>query len=135
MEETFIVIKPDAVRRNLVGKILSRFEESGFSILKVDFLTMTKNQAQDLYSIHRGSGFYENLIEFMTQGPSLVVLMGREGAVMRARYMIGAISPSHGTSLPGSIRGDYATSISENVIHASDSISRANHESSIFFGE
>ncbi len=133
VERTFVMIKPDAVYRRLIGKIIERLERSGLKLVAMKFLRMSREQAEALYKVHEGKPFYESLIEYVTSGP--VVVMIREGpkAIEIVRKLIGATDPSK--AAPGTIRGDFALSISYNVIHASDSEESYEYEHKIFFSE
>ncbi|MEM0365932.1 MAG: nucleoside-diphosphate kinase [Acidilobaceae archaeon] len=119
IERTLIVIKPDAVRRGLVGEIISRFEKKGFKIRALKMLWMTREQAEEFYSVHRGKGFYEELVKFASSGPIVALIIEGDSAINVARQMIGVTDGRK--AQPGTIRGDYSLSILENVIHASDS--------------
>ncbi|MEM0490966.1 MAG: nucleoside-diphosphate kinase [Acidilobaceae archaeon] len=119
IERTLIVIKPDAVRRGLVGEIISRFEKKGFKIRALKMLWMTREQAEEFYSVHRGKGFYEELVKFASSGPIVALIIEGDSAISVARQMIGVTDGRK--AQPGTIRGDYSLSILENVIHASDS--------------
>lgn len=132
---TLVVIKPDAVKRGFVGEIISRFENKGFEIQEAKFLSITESQAEYLYSVHQHKEFYKNLINFMIKGQSLVMILGRYDAVMTARRLTGAIGPDGLSSEPGTIRGDFATGVTENVIHSSDRYDRAAYEAFAFFNE
>ncbi|MEM1685351.1 MAG: nucleoside-diphosphate kinase [Acidilobaceae archaeon] len=119
IERTLIVIKPDAVRRGLVGEIISRFEKKGFKIRALKMLWMTREQAEEFYSVHRGKDFYEELVKFASSGPIVALIIEGDSAINVARQMIGVTDGRK--AQPGTIRGDYSLSILENVIHASDS--------------
>jgi nucleoside-diphosphate kinase len=131
IEKTLILIKPDGVRRGLIGEIITRFERKGFKIKALKMLWFTREKAEEFYSVHRGKPFFESLIEFMTSGPVVAMVIEGDSAVRVARLMIG---PTDGREAPpGTIRGDYALSKSQNVIHASDSLESAEREISIVF--
>ena len=131
VERTFIMIKPDGVNRGLVGDIISRFERKGFKIVALKMLKMTREEAEELYSVHRGKPFYDSLVDFVTSGPVVVMIIEGESAISVARTMIG---PTDGRKAPpGTIRGDYSLSIQENIIHASDSQESYEREHRIFF--
>lgn len=130
---TFVLIKPDAVRRGLVGEILSRFERKGLRIRGLKMLKMSRELAERLYEAHRGKDFYGPLVDFMTSGPVVAVVLEGESAVEVVRTMIG---PTDGTKAPpGTIRGDYSLSTRENLVHASDSRESAEREIKLFFRE
>lgn len=131
MERTVVIIKPDGVRRGLVGEILSRFEKKGFKIRALKMIRLSREQAEKLYDIHFGKSFFNDLVNYMTSGPVVAVILEGDNAVNAVRLMIG---PTDGSKAPpGTIRGDYSLSIRENVIHASDSIERVEHEISVIF--
>jgi len=131
LERTIVIIKPDGVRRGLVGEILSRFEKKGFKIRALKMIRLSREQAEKLYDIHFGKSFFNDLVNYMTSGPVVAVILEGDNAVNAVRLMIG---PTDGSKAPpGTIRGDYSLSIRENVIHASDSIDRVEHEVSVIF--
>jgi nucleoside-diphosphate kinase len=126
-----VIIKPDGVRRGLVGEILSRFERKGFKIRALKMIRLSREQAEKLYDIHFGKSFFNDLVNYMTSGPVVAVILEGDNAVNAVRLMIG---PTDGSKAPpGTIRGDYSLSIRENVIHASDSIERVEHEVNVIF--
>lgn len=133
MERTLIIIKPDAVKRGLVGEILSRFEKRGFNIIKLEMMNLSMEKARSLYSVHINKPFFKNLIEFITSGPVVPVLIEGVNACEEARRMIGPTNPANASS--GTIRGDFASSITENVIHASDSPETFLREEKVIFGQ
>lgn len=126
-----IIIKPDGVKRGLVGEVIRRLEMKGFRILKLKMLKLSRDCAEKLYDVHRGKSFYEDLVAFMTSGPVVALLIEGEEAVEVVRTMIG---PTDGRKAPpGTIRGDYSTSVLENIVHAADSEERAHYEASVVF--
>lgn len=127
------MIKPDAVRRGLVGEILSRFERKGFKILGLKMVKMTREMAEELYSPHRDKHFFSDLITFSISGPVVVMVIEGNNAVEVTRLMIGATDARK--AAPGTIRGDYGLDIQENLIHASDSKESFEREYKIFFKE
>lgn len=132
-ERTLVLIKPDGVRRGLIGEIISRFEKKGLKIKALKMIKFTREQAEEFYSVHKGKHFFESLIEFITSGPVVAMILEGDSAIKVVRLMIG---PTDGREAPpGTIRGDYALSKSENVIHASDSLESAKREISILFRE
>ena len=138
MNRTFVMIKPDAVKRLLIGKILNRFEEDpGISIKTMKMMTLPRSLAEKNYAEHEGKEFYDNLINFVTSGPVVPMLLEGEGIIKKVRDMIGATDPAKAD--PGTIRGDFkenpVKSVTENMIHASDSVEAAIREISLFFGE
>ena len=134
MNRTFIICKPDAVERGLVGQILARFETKGFSIVAAELRTLDADTLARHYEEHVGKGFYDDLVAFMSRGPAVVaVLEGPEGMWETVREMMGATNPMK--SAPGTIRGDFGTEFTENLIHGSDSAESAAREIGIFFPE
>ena len=130
-EQTLVVIKPDGLRRKLVGKIISRFEEKGFSILDLRLFVFSHEEANEFYSAHRGKPFFEELVSFVSSGPALACILEGEHAVDTVRLMTG-VTKSYEASA-GTIRGDYGLGLTENVIHASDSRESFIKESRVIF--
>ncbi|BAJ50292.1 nucleoside diphosphate kinase [Candidatus Caldarchaeum subterraneum] len=131
MDRTFVILKPNAVSRGLVGEIISRFERKGLKPLAIQLKQLTRDEAARLYEVHRGKPFYEDLLTAITKGPVvLMVLEGRQ-AVEVVRKLIGATDPVKAE--PGTIRGDYGLDITDNLVHASDSAEAYQRESAIFF--
>ncbi|BDB97125.1 nucleoside-diphosphate kinase [Saccharolobus caldissimus] len=130
-ERTFVMIKPDGVRRGLIGEIINRFERRGLKIVALKMVKMDRKTAELLYEEHKGKSFFEDLINYVTSGPVVCMVIEGEDAVQVVRRMIGNTDPKEAP--PGTIRGDFALSKSENVIHASDSLEKAKREMSIFF--
>lgn len=131
-EDTLIVVKPDAVRRGLVGEILGRFERKGFAIKRMQLLTMTRPQAETFYSVHKDKPFFGELVSFITSGPVVGAILSGRDAVATVRRMIG--STKSWEAAGGTIRGDLALGLTDNAIHASDSAESFAHESKAFFG-
>ncbi len=134
---TLIVIKPDAVRRSLIGSILRRFEDEGFSIKELLMLTLSKEEAEAFYTVHRGKPFFSELVQFITSGPVVAAILeyrdrGDTDAIAKVRSIIGATDPSKAEE--GTIRRLYGSSITENAIHASDSIESLEREARVIFG-
>lgn len=130
-ERTLVLIKPDGVRRGLIGEIISRFERKGLKIKALKMLRLTREKAEEFYSVHRGKPFFESLIEFMTSGPIIAMILEGDMAISVVRRMIG---PTDGREAPpGTIRGDYSLSKSQNVVHASDSPESAVREIRVIF--
>ena len=127
----FVMIKPDGVKRRLIGEIISRFEKRGLNIVAMKMVRITRETAEKLYEEHKGKSFFEDLISYITSGPVVCMVIEGDEAVSVVRKMIGATDPKE--ALPGTIRGDYALSKAENVIHASDSPEKAKKEMSLFF--
>jgi len=133
VERTFVFLKPEAVRRGLIGEILMRIERKGLRIRALRLHRMTRREAEELYAPHKGKEFFERLVEHVTSGPVLLMVIEGRGAVEVLRRMIGATDPLEAE--PGTIRGDYALDITQNIIHAADSPERAEEEMRIFFTE
>jgi nucleoside diphosphate kinase (EC 2.7.4.6) len=133
VQRTFVMIKPDGVRRGLIGDIISRFERRGMKIVAMKMVKIDRALAERLYEEHKGKSFFEELVSYVTSGPVVAMVIEADEAVSVVRKMIGATDPKE--ALPGTIRGDYALSKAENVIHASDSPEKASREISIFFKE
>ena len=132
-EETLIVVKPDGVKRGLVGEILGRFEKKGFMVRRLQMLTMSKPQAEEFYSVHKDKPFFRELVAFITSGPVVgAVLTGRD-AVATVRRMVGATKSWEAAA--GTIRGDLGLGLTDNTIHASDSTESFTKESAAFFGK
>lgn len=131
LERTFILFKPDSIARGLVGEIISRFEKKDLKIVALKLVRMDKNLAKKLYSIHLGKKFYDELIAYVTSGPVIVMVIEGVHAVKLIRKIIGATDPLEAEM--GSIRGDYGSDITYNLIHASDSLETAEREIKIFF--
>ena len=133
MERTLILIKPDAFARNLTGEIIARFERKGLRLVAMNLLTMSREMAQRHYAEHEGKGFYEELVSFITSGPLVAMVLEGEQAVVAARQVIGATDPLKATT--GSIRGDFAIEVGQNMVHGSDSAESASREVALFFPE
>ena len=131
MDLTLAIVKPDAVSRNMAGKVLGHLEEKGFRIRALRMLHMTEAQAQEFYAVHRERPFYGSLVKFMTSGPAIPVVLERDNAVAALRDAIGATDPKE--AAPGTVRALYAESKERNAIHASDSAENAVREIAFFF--
>ena len=131
-QKTYVMIKPDAVRRGLVGRIVGRFEDAGLTIQRMEYGTLTREQAAANYAEHEGKPFYEGLVAYITSGPVVKMVLAGPGAVAVCRKLMGATNPAE--AAPGTIRGDYGLVVDENVIHGSDSPESAEREIAIFFG-
>lgn len=132
-ERTLSIIKPDAVSKNVIGKIYDRFEIAGLRIVAAKRLQLNDESAGGFYAEHKGKGFYEDLIKFMTSGPVMVQVLEGENAIGLNRELMGATNPNE--AAPGSIRADFANSIDANAVHGSDSPASAEREISYFFNE
>lgn len=133
MERTFVMVKPDGVRRGLVGEILGRFERKGFRIVGLKMLRIGQELAEAHYAEHRDKPFFKGLVEFITSGPVVAFILEGPNAILEVRKMMGATHPKD--ALPGTIRGDFATTIDENVIHGSATPEDAAREIALFFKE
>ena len=133
MERTLSIIKPDAVAKNVIGEIYSRFESAGFKIVAVKMMHLDEIMAGGFYAIHQNRPFFKDLISFMTSGPVIVQVLESENAVAKHREIMGATNPQEASS--GTIRADFAESLDENAVHGSDSIENAAIEIAYFFGE
>jgi nucleoside-diphosphate kinase len=132
-ERTLSIIKPDATRRNLTGKINARFEDQGLKIVGQKRLLMTLAQAKTFYGVHADRSFFGDLCAFMTSGPVVVQVLQGEGAVLKNRDIMGATNPAN--AAPGTIRADFAESVEANSVHGSDSLENAEKEIAFFFAE
>ena len=133
MERTFLAIKPDGVQRALVGEIIRRFEDKGFTLLGLKFMKVSRELAEQHYAVHREKPFFSGLVEFITSGPVVAMVWEGDGVVAAARKMIGATNPL--TAEPGTIRGDFGINIGRNIIHGSDAPETAQQEVSLWFKE
>lgn len=132
VENTFIMVKPDGVRRGLVGEVIGRFERKGFTLQRAQLVEPSQEVAARNYAEHEGKPFYGSLLDFITSGPVMAMEWSGESIVSVARAMMGATNPAD--AAPGTIRGDHASELQENVIHGSDSPESAARELEIWFG-
>ena len=133
MERTLSIIKPDAVKKQVIGKIIDRFESNKLRIVAVKKIKLSKDQAQNFYAIHKDRAFFKDLVEFMTSGAVVVLVLEGENAVLKNRELMGATNPKVAKS--GTIRADFAESIDANAVHGSDSLENARNEIKFFFKE
>jgi nucleoside-diphosphate kinase len=131
VERTLILIKPDAFARDLTGEIIARFERKGLRLAALKLMTMSRDLAERHYAEHAGKPFYGELVDFITSGPLVAIVLEGEQAVTAGRQVIGATNPLEATT--GSIRGDYAVSVGQNMVHGSDSPESASREVGLFF--
>jgi nucleoside-diphosphate kinase len=131
MERTLILVKPDAFIRGLTGEIIARFERKGLRLVALQHMTMTRELAERHYAEHEGKPFYGELVSFITSGPLVAMVLEGEHAVVAARQVIGATNPLE--AAPGSIRGDFAIEVGQNMVHGSDAPESAAREVSLFF--
>ena len=133
MDRTLILIKPDAFARGLTGEIVARFERKGLKIVEIRAMTVTRGLAERHYAEHAERPFFGELVDFITSGPLVAMVLEGDDAVQAARQVIGATNPLE--AAPGSIRGDLAIQTGKNLVHGSDSRESAARESALFFGE
>ncbi len=133
MEKTLVLVKPDGVKKHICGEIIARFERKGLAIHAIKMIQVPAELAKKHYAEHEGKGFFQDLIDFITSGPVLAMVIEGENAVKAVRQINGATNPLE--AVPGSIRGDYATSIDENIVHASDAPETAAREIALWFPE
>ena len=131
MERTFSIIKPNAVRKNVIGPIVQRFESEGLGIAAMRMVHMSRGEAEGFYAEHKGKPFFGGLIEFMTSGPCVVMVLEGEGAILRNREIMGATNPANAAE--GTLRKLYADSFTENAVHGSDAPETAAREIAWFF--
>ncbi|MDR2790104.1 MAG: nucleoside-diphosphate kinase [Campylobacteraceae bacterium] len=133
MEQTLSIIKPDAAAKNVIGKIIDRFESNNLRIAALKKLQLSKEDAQKFYDVHKNRPFFRDLVQFMTSGPVVVIVLEGENAVAKNRELMGATNPKEAKK--GTIRADFAESIDANAVHGSDSLENAAIEISFFFGK
>jgi nucleoside-diphosphate kinase len=133
MDRTLILVKPDAFARGLTGEIIARFERKGLRIAALKYMTLTGEIAEQHYAEHEGKPFFGELVAFITSGPLVAMVLEGHEAVVAARQVIGATNPLE--AAPGSIRGDFALEIGQNMVHGSDSNESAAREAALFFGD
>lgn len=133
MEQTLSIIKPDAVAKGVIGKIVDRFESNGLKIAAMKKMELSQSDAAQFYAIHSERPFFKDLVEFMTSGPVVVMILEGENAVAKNRELMGATNPKE--AAPGTIRADFAESIDANAVHGSDSQENAKIEMDFFFAK
>lgn len=131
IEQTLILVKPDGVQRGLIGEIISRYERKGLKLVGLKLVQLRRDKAEELYTVHQSETFYDALIEFMTSTAIVAIAIEGRNAIKLTRLINGATSPIE--SEPGSIRGDYSTDITRNLVHASDCLENAKRELPILF--
>ncbi|MGD8207560.1 MAG: nucleoside-diphosphate kinase [Thiohalocapsa sp.] len=131
VEKTLSIIKPNAVAKNVIGQICSRFESAGLRIVAQRMLHLSREEATAFYAEHQGKGFFDELIGFMTSGPCVVMVLEGEDAIARNREIMGATNPAD--AAPGTLRADFADSFTENAVHGSDALATAEREIGFFF--
>ena len=132
MEQTLSIIKPDAVQKGVIGKIIDRFESNGLKIAAAKKIQLTRQDARNFYAVHKERPFFKDLVDFMVSGPVVVMVLEGNNAVAKNRELMGATNPKEAKA--GTIRADFAQSIDANVVHGSDSIENAKIEVAFFFG-
>ncbi len=133
MERTLSIIKPDAVKKNVIGKIIDRFESNGLRIAAMKKVQLSEQDAGEFYAVHKERPFFGELVEFMTSGPVVVMVLEGENAVAKNRELMGATNPKEAAA--GTIRADFAESIDANAVHGSDSLENAAKEIAFFFAQ
>ena len=131
MERTFLMVKPDGVERRLVGEIIARLERKGFTLAGLQMLTPSREMAEKHYEVHRGKPFFDGVVRFVTSGPVVAMVWEGDDVIALARKLMGATKPAD--AAPGTIRGDFANSIEQNLIHGSDSPETAAQEIALWF--
>ncbi|PAU93366.1 nucleoside-diphosphate kinase [Aliifodinibius salipaludis] len=133
VERTLTILKPDCVRKNLIGEVTRRIQEAGFRIVAMKMTRLTKDTAGGFYAVHKERPFFDELVEFMSSGPCVPMILEKENAIKDFREFIGATDPSEAEE--GTIRADFADSVGENIIHGSDSVENGKKEAAYFFSE
>ena len=133
VERTLSIVKPDAVAKNIIGEIYSRFEKNGLRIVAAKMARLSRFEAEGFYAVHRGRHFFNDLVEFMSSGPVVIQVLEGENAILRNRDLMGATDPK--MAAPGTIRADFAQSIDANAVHGSDASETARTEIAYFFPE
>ena len=133
IERTFSIVKPDAVAKNVIGEIYSRFEKGGLKIIASKMLHLSREQAEGFYAVHKERPFFKDLVEFMISGPVMVQVLEGENAIAKNRELMGATNPADADA--GTIRADFAQTVDENAVHGSDAPETAAAEIEYFFGE
>ena len=132
MEQTLSIIKPDAVKKNVIGEIYSRFEKAGLKIVQAQMISLTREEAEGFYEVHKERPFFNDLVSFMISGPVMIQVLEGESALLKNRELMGATNPKEAEV--GTIRADFADSIDANAVHGSDSSENAKIEIDYFFG-
>lgn len=131
MERTLSIVKPDGVRKGLIGEVIRRFENAGLRVVALKRVALEKDQAEAFYAVHQEKGFFQSLTTFMSSGPIVAMVLEGEGAIQRTRQIMGATNPKDAD--PGTIRADFAEEVEQNIVHGSDSPENASIEISFFF--
>lgn len=133
IERTLSIVKPDGVAKNLIGEVYARFEKAGLKIVAARMLHLTRAQAEGFYAVHRERPFFKPLVDFMISGPVMVTVLEGEGAILKNRDIMGATDPKKAAK--GTIRGDFAQTVDENMVHGSDAAETARQEIAYFFSD
>lgn len=133
VERTLAILKPDCVRKNLIGEVIKRIQDAGFKVRAMKLVRLTKQEAEGFYAVHRGRPFFDELTDFMSSGPCVPVVLEKENAVADYRMLIGATDPAEAAE--GTIRRDFADNKGQNIVHGSDSVENGRLESNYFFPE
>ncbi len=133
MEKTLSIVKPDGVKKGVIGEVIKRYESAGLKIVALKMLWMSKEEAKGFYIVHKDKPFYDSLTDFMSEGPIVVMVVEGEDAINKVREIMGATNPKE--AAPGTIRADFATDIERNTVHGSDSPQSAEFEIKYFFSE
>jgi len=131
MERTLSIVKPDGVKKNLIGEVIKRFEQRGLRIAALKVLKLSKDDAKGFYIVHKERPFYESLTSFMSEGPIVVMVVEGKNTIKKVREIMGATNPKD--AVPGTIRSDFASDIEHNIVHGSDSKESASYEIPFFF--
>jgi nucleoside-diphosphate kinase len=131
MERTLSIVKPDGVKRGLIGEVIKRFEANGLKLIGLKMVTMSKRQAEGFYAVHREKSFFESLTVFMSSGPAVVMILEGDNAIQRARDLMGATDPQEADD--GTLRRQFGSNIEKNVVHGSDAPDTAAFEIGYFF--
>jgi nucleoside-diphosphate kinase len=131
MERTFSIVKPDGVKKNLIGEVIKRFESNSLKVVALKMIYMNKKQAEGFYAVHKGKPFFESVTNFMSSGPCVVMVLEGEGAILKLRELMGATDPAKANE--GTIRRQFASSIENNIVHGSDAPETAAFEMKYFF--
>lgn len=133
VERTLTILKPDCVRKNLIGEVTRRIQEAGFKVVAMKMTRLTKDTAGGFYAVHKGKPFYDELTDFMSSGPCVPMILEKENAIADFRKLIGATNPADADE--GTVRKDFADSVGENIVHGSDSVENGKIEAAYFFAE
>jgi len=131
LETTLSIVKPDGVKKNVIGEVIKRYENSNLEVIALKLIHMSKKQAEGFYIVHKDRPFYSSLTDFMSSGPCVVMVLKGENAILKIREIMGATNPVEAEE--GTIRKDFATDIEKNMVHGSDSLESANFEINYFF--